>query len=261
MVVIITGASSGIGLVTARFLAQKGLKVYGLSRRKVQNENFESLVCDITDEKQLKENFEYVFAKEGKIDVLVNNAGMGIAGAVEYTTQEELKKIIDLNVIALMNSSKNIVRFMRESGGGKIINIGSVAGVIPIPFQTAYSVTKAAVDMFSMSFGLEVKDFNISTTCLLPGDTKTGFTASREKSTVLENTEYQQRIKRSIEKMEKDEQNGKDPISVSKVVYKVIKKKKAPSRITIGDGYKLIVFLSKILPRKFMLFIVKKMYG
>lgn len=261
MVVVITGASSGIGRKTAEYLTNKGYKVYGLARRKVENLSFELLQCDITNSEALKKSFEEIFEKEGRIDVLVNNAGMGIAGAIEHTSEEDIQNIFNLNVLALINSSKMVVPFMRQTGGGKIINIGSVAGAIPIPFQTCYSATKSAVDMFSMAFGLEVKDFNISLTTVMPGDTKTGFTDSRVKNQTMEDEAYGKRIARSVEKMEKDEQGGKDPVSVSKVIHKVIRKKHSPSKITVGFGYKTLVFLQKILPRKLMLFIVKKIYG
>lgn len=261
LVVVITGASSGIGLTSARFLAEKGLTVFGLSRTVKTGEKFESLSCDITNFESVKEKFEYIAQKAGKIDVLINNAGMGIAGAIEHTSEEDIRKIFNLNILAVINCCKCVVPFMRASGGGKIINIGSVAGVIPIPFQTCYSVTKSAVDMFSMAFGLEVKDFGITTTCIMPGDTKTGFTDHRKKNELMEDESYSKRISESIAKMEKDEINGKSPITVSKVIYKVICKKRPPSRIAVGGSYKLIVFLSKILPRKLMLKVIKKIYG
>lgn len=262
-VVVITGASSGIGKTTAEFLSRKGFKVYGLARRNlpIENLNFEFLQCDITNFDDFKNVLERVFNKEGKIDVLINNAGMGIAGAIEHTSSEDIMNIFNINVLALINASKCVIPFMRFNGGGKIINLGSVASVIPIPFQTCYSVTKSAVDMFSMAFGMEVKDFNISLTTVMPGDTKTGFTASRVKNPTLEDENYKKRIKNSIEKMEKDEREGKSPLSVAKVIYKVINKKNPPSRITVGLSYKLIVLLQKILPRRLMLWIVKKIYG
>jgi len=261
LVAVITGASSGIGLATAKYLANRGFKVYGLSRNEVKNVNFESVVCDITNYDLVQEKFEYIFEKEGKIDVLVNNAGMGIAGAIEHTSAEDIKHIFDLNLLALINSCKCIVPFMRKQGGGKIINMGSVASVVPIPFQSCYSASKAAVDMFSMSFGLEVRDFKIAVTTVFPGDTKTGFTDNRVKNKLLEDEHYAKRISDSIGKMEKDERQGMKPESVSKVIFKVIRRKRPPSRVTVGFGYKLIVLLSKILPRKLMLVVVKKLYG
>ena len=261
MIVIITGASSGIGLETARYLSRFGHKVYGLARRKVENEPFESLECDLTCYERVKECFEYISKKEGRIDVLVNNAGMGISGAVEHTSAEHIKRIFDVNVLALINASKLIIPYFRQSGGGKIINLSSVAGVIPIPFQAFYSATKSAVIEFSYALRLEVKPFNIQVSVVCPGDTKTSFTSARVKNQVMADEFYGDRIKKSIEKMEKDETSGKPASSVSKIIYKIIKKKHSPVCKTVGVSYKFIMFLVKILPTRFMLFIVKKLYG
>lgn len=261
MVVVITGASSGIGLATAKMLQSKGLKVIGISRNPKQDEGFETMACDLTNFDETQKTFRLIFAKFGRIDVLVNNAGMGIAGAIEHTSMDDVFKQFNINVFALMNACKCVTPLMRAQGGGKIINIGSVAGVVPIPFQTAYATSKSAVDMFSMSYGLEVKDFGIQIAVVMPGDTKTGFTANRIKTEVLEDDNYNLRIRKSIARMEKDEENGKPPESVSKVIFKLVKKKRMPSRVTVGNGYKLIVFLQKVLPRRLMLWVVKKLYG
>lgn len=261
MVVVITGASSGIGLATARFLAQKGFDVVGISRHPKKEEIFEGVACDLTDfiatEKALKD----IANRKGKIDVLVNNAGMGIAGAVEHTPMADVQKQFNLNVFALVNACRAVVPIMRAQGQGKIVNIASVAGVIPIPFQSFYSASKSAVIQFSLAFGLEVKNFGIKTSVVLPGDTKTSFTKNRIKNDVVSDEHYQKRIEKSIEKMERDEQNGKPPQTVAKVILRVINRKNPPARIAVGFGYKVIVFLEKILPTKLMLWVVKKIYG
>ncbi len=259
MIIIITGASSGIGLTTARYLANKGHTVFGLSRREVCGEPFNSISCNITDYAQVKKVFEQINDKCGRIDVLINNAGMGISGAAEYGTEEDIKKIFDVNLFALINACKEVTPYLKENGGGKIINISSVAAVIPIPFQAYYSATKAATLSFSYALRLELKDFNIDVSTVLPGDTKTGFTDARIKNQT--GNEYNDRIQKSVAKMEKDEQNGMPPQSVSKVIFKLIKKKQSPACKTVGFSYKIITFLSKILPTKLMLFIIKKLYG
>lgn len=261
MVVVVTGASSGIGLATARFLAEKGFDVIGISRNPKPDESFEGIACDLTDFAATKKTLEQIAEKKGKIDVLVNNAGMGIGGAIEHTNFQDIQKQFDLNVFALINACKCVVPIMRMQGGGKIVNIGSIAGVIPIPFQACYATSKSAVQMFSLAFGLEVKDFNIKVSVVMPGDTKTGFTATRIKTEVLEDEHYKTRIIKSLERMERDEQNGKPPESVAKVIKKIIGKKNPPACVAVGFTYKLIVFLQKILPTRIMLFVVKKLYG
>ena len=148
--------------------------------------------------------------------------------------------------------------YLRESKG-KIINISSVAAPISIPFQACYSATKSAVETFSLALSNEVKKQGIKISCIRPGDTKTGFTAARVKTDV-QNDVYGDKIVKSVKKMEKDEQNGKDPVTVSKVVYKCIKKKNPPLVCTVGFGYKFICFLSKFLPTRFVNFVVSKLY-
>ena len=259
MNIIITGASSGIGLVTARYLAGKGHKVFGLSRREVNDEPFTSISCDITDYAQVTKAFKEIVDMVGNIDALINNAGMGISGAAEYATEEDIKKVFDINLLALINASKEVTPYLKKNGSGKIINISSVAAIIPIPFQAYYSASKAAVLSFSYALRLELKNFNIDVSAVLPGDTKSGFTSARVKNQSGE--DYNGRIERSVNKMEKDEQKGMPPESVSKVIFKMLKKKHSPAVKTVGFGYKAIAFLSKILPTRLMLFIVKKLYG
>ncbi len=259
MNIIITGASSGIGLVTARRLANEGHKVFGLSRRKLNDEPFTSIGCDITDYAEVTKVFKEIVDMIGNIDALINNAGIGISGAAEYATEEEIKKIFDVNLLSLINACKEVTPYLKKNGSGKIINISSVAAVIPIPFQAYYSASKAAVLSFSYALRLELTDFNIDVSAVLPGDTKTGFTNARIKNQSGE--DYNGRIERSVNKMEKDEQKGMPPQSVSKVIFKMLKKKHSPAVKTVGFGYKMITFLSKILPTRLMLFIVKKLYG
>lgn len=256
-VVIVTGASSGIGLSLCKLLVCKGYKVYGLSRRKV-DENFESLQCDVTNEELVKQCFNYIFEKEGQIDVLVNNAGMGISGAVEYIETDQNKKLFDVNVNAAITLSKLVISYMKNCGG-KIVNISSIAGIIPIPFQTAYSMSKAAINYFTMCLKMELAPLNIQVCAVMPGDTKTGFTGSREKESTSEG--YGGRIEKSVSRMEKDEKNGVPPEKVAKVIFKQIKRKHPPVLVSVGAKYKLFVFLQKILPRSLMLKIVKMIYG
>ncbi len=257
--IIITGASSGIGLVTARRLASEGHKVFGLSRRKLNDEPFTSISCDITDYAQVKKVLKEINDEVHHIDALINNAGMGISGAAEYATEEDIKRIFDVNLLALINACKEITPYLKKNGGGKIINVSSVAAVIPIPFQAYYSASKAAVLSFSYALRIELKSFNIDVSAVLPGDTKTGFTTARIKN--QSGDDYNGRIQKSVSKMEKDEQQGMSPESVSKVINKILNKKHPPACKAIGFGYKAITLLSKILPTRLTLFIVKKLYG
>ncbi len=256
-VVIITGASSGIGKSTLELLRMKGYVVYNISRRAGDDEY--SYSADVNDYDKIKQIFEDIFSKEGRIDVLVNNAGFGIAGAIENAKLENINKLFDTNLSSVVALSSMIIPYLKKSKG-RIVNISSVAAVIPLPFQACYSAAKAGVLNFSKSLRMELKPFGIKVSAVLPGDTKTGFTDARVVD-VSENKDYSSRDLKSIEKMAKDEQKGKDPITVANVIYKVIKKKNPPAVKTVGLGYKTLVFLIKHLPDGLVSFIVKKLYG
>lgn len=260
--VCISGASSGIGFTTAKYLHELGYRVIGLSRKyPKENYDFEYFLCDITKEKDI-ENFNKELSKKvDSIDCLINCAGMGVSGAIEYSTIEEAKKIFDVNVLGQFMLTKALIPYLRKSINGKIINIGSVAGEIVIPFQTFYSMSKAAISAFSEGLRIELEPFGIQVTCVLPGDIKTEFTKNRQLPTVLENEVYQDRIKNSLARMAKDEENGMKPIQVSKVIHRLIKKNKLPVNRTVGIQYKFFVFLKRILPKSLVSYIIRKMYG
>lgn len=260
-VVIITGASKGIGRVTAELYRDRGYTVYGFSRGGLDISGVNSVKCDVTDSQKLSAAIDGVFEAEGRIDILVNNAGMGISGAAEKTTENDAKRLFELNFFALTEAVKFTVPYMRKSGGGKIINIGSVAGTLHIPFQTYYSASKAAVEAYSNCMRGELKPFNIKMCTMLPGDTHTNFTDAREKNFNENDPDYGTRINKSITMMEKDERGGMSPESVAKVIFKASKKKNPKPLYTVGFKYKLFVFLSKILPKKWITGVINSMYA
>lgn len=260
-VIVITGASSGIGNITAKFLNSKGYIVYGLARRQFKEKGITSIICDVTDKEQIKKAISEVLKKEKRIDVLINNAGFGISGSIENQKLEEIERIFNVNFIGAVNITQEVLPIMRKQKAGKIINTSSVASIFPIPFQSFYCATKASLDIWAKALRMEVKKFNIKVCNILVGDTKTGFTSVRQKSENDKNTDYEQIVNKSVEKMEKDEQKGKDPMSVAKVIEKLVKRKNLPVTKTVGVGYKCLVFLEKILPQSLMLFIVSKLYS
>jgi len=256
--ILVSGASSGIGFDIASYFHELGYHVIGLSRKHPTKEyHFRYLLCDITSEDEVKEAISQI----DDLDILVNCAGMGISGAVEYTTYQEVKKIHEVNVYGTFLLSRECIPLLRQKPQSKIINIGSVAGELAIPFQTFYSMTKASIQLYTEGLANELKPFGIKVSCVLPGDTKTDFTKNRVQPNVVENDVYQKRIRNSIERMEKDEQNGMPVRSVTKVVHTVIKQKNPPLMKTVGIQYKLFVLLKKLLPKRFVNYIIYKMYG
>jgi short-subunit dehydrogenase len=260
--VVVSGASSGIGFAIATTLHEAGYQVVGLSRSYPKAEyHFSHLLCDVTDESQIRTAVEKILSGGQNLYALINCAGMGISGAIEYTETAAIQKIFHVNLIGTFQLTKALIPSLRKTPDSKILNIGSVAGSLSIPFQAYYSVTKAGLDAYTEALRMELRPFKIHVGAILPGDTKTNFTANREKSPIDTDEFYQDRVKRSVERMEKDEQNGKSPDTVAKAVAKLLKKKNVPVYTTIGFSYKFFLFLKRLLPSRFVNWILFEMYG
>ena len=246
-VVIITGGTSGIGLATAQALRKAGYMVYEFSRRPAADTP-NHLSVDVTDARAVKAAVDAVAAQAGRIDILINNAGFGISGAMEFTESADAHRLMEVNLFGMDNMIRAVLPHMREAGRGRIVNISSVAGVFAIPFQAWYSISKAAVRSMTLALANEVAPYGVQVTSVLPGDIKTGFTAAREKS-VEGDDAYGGRISRSVARMERDEQNGMAPAVAAKTVARVATK---PGGVkpyyTIGLSYKCLVFLDNLLP-------------
>lgn len=258
MIIVITGATSGIGEATALYLASKGHIVYSLARRLGTKDTINYLQCDVTKKEDIINALKTVAEKEGKIDAIVNNAGFGISGAVEFNTYDNIEKIIDINFNGVVSVTKEALPYLRQSKG-RIVNIGSIAGELSIPFQTMYSATKSAVHRFSLGLANELRPFGVKVSCVMPGDTKTSFTQNRQKNE--DDNIYNTRVSKSVTKMEKDEQNGASPLCVAKVIEKCLIKKNPPLKVAVGFQYKFLVFLSRFMPQKLISRVLYHMYG
>ncbi len=239
-VVIVTGGTSGIGLAAVKALREKSCTVYALSRHG-------DIPCDVSDEASARAAVEQVLQREGRVDILVNCAGFGISGAAELTPLETAKRQLDVNLFGTANMVNAVIPAMRKQGGGRIVNTGSVAGFVPIPFQAWYSASKAAVQSYTMAMANELRPFGITLAAVLPGDTKTGFTAARNKIDDRSNL-YQGRIERSVARMEHDEQNGVPAETVGRLIARVALKKSIKPLYIPGFSYNLVNVLMRILP-------------
>ena len=246
-VAIVTGASSGIGKCAAENLFKKGIIVYEFSRRDMESKDIIHTSVDVTDEEAVNQAVKKIYEKEGHIDILINCAGFGISGAVEFTESESAKRQLDVNFFGTVNAVKSVLGIMRRQGSGRIVLTSSVAAAIPIPFQTFYSVSKAAINSYAMSLSNEVKPYGISVCAVMPGDTKTNFTASRAKSFAGDD-EYGGRISRSVKVMENDEINGSSSEAAGAYLARMATKKKVKPLSTIGFKYKLFVVIMRLLP-------------
>jgi len=271
-VVLITGASSGIGKTIAEKLARLGYKVYGTSRKQqpLDGKNsaegngsgfFRFIQLDVCNEESVKNAVEYVLEREGTIDILINNAGFGIAGSVEDTSTEEAQKQFDTNFFGVHRMLRHVLPVMRKNQKGIIINISSVAGVFPIPFQSMYSASKFALESMSEALRLEVKPFGIKVVLVEPGDTRTEFTSRRQIAAAAdEYSVYKESFTRSLNTMIKDETNGPEPDVVAKVVIKVLQRKSPPIRVAVGAPYKVLVLLKRFVPARLAEYIIGRLY-
>lgn len=259
-VAIVTGGNSGIGLCTAKALRDAGCTVYEFSRREILTDGIIHITSDVTDESAVKAAVEKVVEQEGKVDIVINCAGFGISGAVEFTELSEAKSQMEVNFFGTVNVNKAVLPIMRKAGGGRIVNISSVAAVAHIPFQTYYSASKAALESYTCALANEVRPYGITVTAVQPGDITTGFTDARRKSDSGDE-EYGGRISRSVAGMEHDERKGMSPESAGKYIADIALKKRVKPVSAIGFSYKCLSTLCKAAPCSFRNWIVGMLYA
>lgn len=256
---LVTGASSGIGRAVTELLLKDGWEVYGLSRRGTVPEGAAGIKADVTDEDSLRQAVDQILQASGKIDLLINNAGFGISGPVEFTDKNEARDQMDVNFIGEFLTAKAVLPGMRERKRGTIVFVSSVAGEMAIPYQAFYSASKAAVNSLALALRNEVKDFGIKITCVMPGDAKTGFTAVRRKDSSGDAV-YTKNVS-AVAAMEKDEQNGMSPYDVAGVILKAASKKHPAPFYIAGDKYKVFHILFKLLPARLVYRVIGSMYS
>jgi len=176
-VAIVTGASGGIGEATARALHSAGYRVFGTYRRPpaTRSPGIEYLACDVTNDESVKAAVAEVVSKAGRIDLLVNNAGVGLVAGAEESSLEQAKSLFDVNLFGLIRMTKAVLPTMRRQGAGRIVNISSVMGLIPAPFMALYSASKHAVEGYSESLDHEVRDSGVRVVLVEPAYTRTAF--------------------------------------------------------------------------------------
>jgi NADP-dependent 3-hydroxy acid dehydrogenase YdfG len=263
-VIFITGVSSGLGKHTAEFLSQNGFIVYGSSRKGNQIEGkVIPLAMDVNDVNSIKNAVDTIIHKEGKIDILINNAGMGISGSIEDASTEEIKLQMDTNFLGMIHVIQAVLPSMRKAGNGTIINMSSLAGICALPFQGLYSASKYAIVGFSDSLRMELKQFKIKVIVVEPGDFHTNFTSNRliqEKS--KNNSAYKDQFDKTMSIIEKDETGGLHPNILAKKVLKIVKSKN-PCEVYVVSSFeqRLVPYIKRILPNKWFYSIIGSHYG
>ncbi|WKD86989.1 Cyclopentanol dehydrogenase [Polaribacter huanghezhanensis] len=252
-VVLITGASSGIGKSIANYLSKKGMVVYGTSRTQKEDNSFsyKMLALDVLNVASIQNAVSEIIINEGRIDVLINNAGMGITGAIEDTPTEEMKKVFNTNLFGAVDVMKAVLPQMRKQKSGKIINVTSIAGYMGLPFRGIYSATKGALELITEAARMEVKQFGIDIVNVAPGDFATNIAAGRYHTPVFENSAYKETYQENLNLMDAHVDGGMNPIEMAKEVYSIIETKSPKIHYKVGGFMeKCSIVLKRILPDK-----------
>lgn len=257
---VVTGASKGIGFSIVKALIAEGYTVYGLSRKAGVLENARWMTCDVTDRQSVEETFSNILEEAGRIDLLVCNAGIGISGAAEFTTERDYARQMEVNFMGTVRCALQTAPVMRQQRAGRILFVSSLAAIFPLPFQSFYSASKAAVNAFSDALGLELRPFGVETSTLMLNDVKTEFTDNRKKTAAGDEI-YGGRIRASVEKMENSERNGMSPDQVAKAACSILRRGHLPSHKIVGASNEFLGFLCRILPANLMLYLLGKIYG
>lgn len=243
-IVLITGASSGFGRACALHLSQSGYRVYGTSRSATfegeavaatSDASFITIPMDVRDTSSVTKGISNILDIEGRIDVVINNAGIAIAGAIEEVSIEEFKNQFETNFLGAIRVCQAVLPQMRNRKSGCIINVSSIGGIMGIPFQGAYSASKFALEGMTEALRIEVKPFGIHVALIEPGDFKTDFTQNRIMAKGFNpNSAYSGQFETALTIMENEERNGADPIQLARLVEKIINLENPKVRYTIG---------------------------
>ncbi|WP_297804288.1 SDR family oxidoreductase [uncultured Polaribacter sp.] len=250
-VVLITGASSGIGKSIAVFLSEKGYKVYGTSRnpKNIENVSFNLIALDVLKVDTINSAIDLIIKKEGRLDVLVNNAGMGITGPIEDTPTDEMRAVFNTNVFGAIDVMKAVLPQMREQKSGIIINVTSIAGYMGLPFRGLYSATKGALEIITEATSMEVKPFGVRVVNVAPGDFATNIAAGRYHTPVFEKSAYKENYQKNLDLMDAHVNSGMNPLEMAKAVHKIINSKNSKIHYKVGGFMeKFSIVLKRILP-------------
>ena len=282
MTLLITGASSGIGKAAAALFAERGYQVFDLSRRG-------TIPCDVTDEASVQRAVAEVMRRTDHIDVLILNAGFGISGPAECTPVEDVRRQMDVNFTGAVAVVQQVLPYMRRRRKGRIIFTSSVAAILPIPYQSFYSASKAAINAFALALQNEVRDYGICVSVLMPGDVRTGFTAARKKvqlpigdagvspavmevrspsTTTKMFPSYKEEseiayphAEQAVKTMERDEQRGLSPQAMACCLYRIATARHPRPQYVGGAEYRLFAFLHWLLPQRLVNYIVGRIYA
>ena len=262
-VVLITGASSGIGAACAELMAKRGFRVFGSSRdAKFHPQGFRPVQMDVTDDRSVGSAVSQILQEAGSIDALINNAGCGLAGATEDTSTEEALHQMDVNFVGVFRVTRAVLPAMRKRRSGVIVNVSSLGGVFGLPFQSFYSASKFALEGWTESLRHEVRALGIRVVLVEPGDVRTGFTASRVVAEGSATSAYGDRLTKCLQIVEREEGRGAPPEVVAQLICRVVEGRAKALRYSCGHlSQRITVPLKRILPAKLFERIIASFYG
>ena len=263
-VVLVTGASSGIGLATGTYLSTRGFQVIGTSRTpsKYPNHPFPLLAMDVLNNDSIHHAIDQIIAEYNCVDVLVNNAGMGMAGPVEELEMEPLDKVFDTNLKGPILVMQHTLKQMHKQAFGKIINVASLAGDNGLPFRSVNSSSKAPHMRVTESLRLELRHTSIQCTTLSPGSIQTPIAASRMYASLKEDSVYYQQYKSALQDMDAHVDKGLKPVQVAKKIEKLIKAKKLKPHYSVGPFLEVVSPIIKfLLPQRMYENIIASFYN
>ncbi|HSV96481.1 MAG TPA: SDR family oxidoreductase [Spirochaetota bacterium] len=249
-VILVTGATRGIGFALANKLAQRGDKVYGTGRKAPVGDRslFIYIAMDLDDERSVKKGIDGILRENPSIDVLINNAGIGQCGPVEETTIDAAKKVFETNYWGMVRSTQAVLPHMRKAGDGLIVNVSSAAGKIALPFQAHYCASKFAVEGLTEALYHEVKPYGIRVVLVEPGDVGTSIWEQTDKSAV-DKSEYRQPLVRFLRVKENEMGAAADsPANVATQIIRIMDSRKSPFRNPVARGAAFVLAARKLLP-------------
>lgn len=252
-VVLITGGSSGIGKSIGEFLHAKGFTVYGTSRNpeRVSSSVFPLIALDVRDKSSIQQAVAEVIAQSGRIDVVVNNAGVGITGPIEEIPTEEIKNNFETNLFGPIEVMKAVLPQMRLQHSGLIINITSIAAYMGLPYRGIYSASKGALELITEALRMEVKSFGIHITNVAPGDFATNIAAGRYHAPLVKGSAYEVPYGNTLKMMDEHVDSGSNPNEMAEAIYKIIQNPNPKIHYKVGVFMqKFSIVLKRILPDK-----------
>lgn len=253
-VVLVTGASSGIGRAAAAMLHDKGHIVYGTSRDPGRHQlPWRMIALDVTDDESAAAAMQAVLAEQGRIDALVNNAGLVLAGAVEDTSLDEARRVFETNLFGVLRMARAALPAMRAQRGGVIVNVGSLAGRVGLPFQGLYSASKFALEGLSESLRLEVAGFGVQVVLVAPGDTATSVVDNRLRTEASGQaaSAYAGEFQRVLARFEAEERAGSPADGVAARILDIVEGRAGGPRHVVGPlAQRVLVAARAVIPMR-----------